>query len=171
MKFPNSRLRLAAILLGLMTIAVPVSAGPSLPCQLTIRGHSIKCLTLVGKNGEPGVRFENPGETVNLPAGTYRVESVELEGDYTFEPKAEDRKAWFEVSQEGPNELVVGAPLYPTTTARRHGGFVEMDFATVDEAGRSYRRSYDAVGERPPEPTFTVSVDGQEIGSGAFEYG
>ena len=167
LKFASGRLRLAAAVLGLLTIAVPVSAGPSRPCQLAIRGHSIKCLTLVGKNGEAGVRFESPGETVNLFEGTYRVESVELEGDYVFLPKPDDRRTWFQVVFGEANELVVGAPLYPTVNARRHGGFVEMDYDLVDGAGRSYSMN----GNRPAAPTFTVSVDGQQLGSGTFRYG
>ncbi len=170
-KFPCCYLQIAAVLLGALTVAAPASADPSLPCQLKIRGHSIKCFTLIGKNGGAGVRFDTPDETVHLAAGTYRVESVELTGNYTLVPSADDRKAWFEVTPKGPNELVVGAPLYATVSARRHGGFVEMDYDTVDGAGRSYRKSYDTYEDRPPEPTFTVSVDGQQIDLGKFEYG
>ena len=70
-----------------------------------------------------------------------------------------------------PNELVVGAPLYPTATARRHGGFVQLDYGTVDGAGRGYSKTSDDTAERPPPPTFTVSKNGKEISSGSFEYG
>ncbi len=160
-------LQVAAILLGCVVVAPPASADPPVRGELTIRGHSIVTLLLVGKDGGAGIRFENVGETVHLPVGTYRVEAVCLKGDYLFEPTAADRKAWFEVTEEGPNELTVGAPLYPTLTARRHGGFVEMDYGVVDGAGRSYSME----SHRGPEPTFTVSVDGQQVGSGTFEYG
>ena len=81
------------------------------------------------------------------------------------------RQDWFEVTPAGSNELVVGAPLYPTATASRHGGFVRLNYDTVDGVGRGYRKTVDRMAEMPPPPTFTVYKDGEEIGSGSFEYG
>jgi hypothetical protein len=140
-------------------------------CELRIRGHSIVRLTLVEKTRHSGVRFDRPNETVQLPAGEYRVEQVELEEGYVLDSQPGQRQDWFKVTPAGPNELVVGAPLYPTASARRHGGFVQLDYDTVDGAGRSYRKTLERTDGKPPPPTFTASKNGEEIGSGSFEYG
>jgi hypothetical protein len=142
------------------------------PCELKIQGHSIVQLTLVEKTRLSGVRFDKPGETVQLPAGEYRVEAVELEGGFSLLNEPGQRREWFQVTPEGPNELVIGAPLYPTATAVRHGGFLQLDFAgVVDSEGRSYIKTADRVRGMPPPPTFAVYKDEEEIGSGTFEYG
>ena len=137
-------------------------------CELTIHGDSIRQLTLIEKHGT-GQAFESPGETVKLPAGEYRVEAVAIEGGYELSPLESFRQKWFHVTEKGPNELTVGAPLYPTVTTRRHGGFIQMDYDVVDGEGRSYQREFTE--KMPPAPTFTVFRDGEEIGSGSFEYG
>jgi len=141
-------------------------------CELKIQGHSIVQLTLIDKARRAGIRLlDSPGKTVKLPAGEYRVEQVELEDGYVLNLTPGQRQDWFKVTPEGPNELVVGAPLYPTVTASRCGGFIQMDYDTVDGAGRSYRKNREIGEQRPPAPTFTVYRDGKEIGSGSFEYG
>ena len=148
-----------------------MAAADGADCELKIQGHSIVRLMLIDKTRHSGVQFDKPGESVQLPAGVYRVETVELEDGYSLSPQLGQRQDWFEVTPAGPNELVVGAPLYPTATVTRHGGFVKLDYDTVDAAGRSYRRTPSRTATEPPPPTFTVYKDGQEIGSGSFEYG
>lgn len=165
-----ARLRAALVLLLLVATSAR-AAGDGDSCELKIQGHSIVQLTLIDKAGRSGVRLDHPGETVKLPAGEYRVEQVELEDGYVLNPMPGQRQDWFKVTPEGPNELVVGAPLYPTVTASRCGGFIQMDYDTVDGAGRSYRKNREVAAQRLPAPTFAVYRDGKEIGSGSFEYG
>ena len=161
--------QLCAALVLLLLAVTPAKAGADgVSCELKIRGHSIVRLMLIEKTRHSGVRFDRPGESVQLPAGEYRLEQVELEGGYALAPQPGQRQDWFEVTAAGPNELVVGAPLYPTATATRHGGFVKLDYDTVDGAGRSF---VGTGGRTPLPPTFTVYKDGEEIGSGSFEYG
>ena len=74
------------------------------------------------------------------------------------------------MTPEGPNELVVGAPLYPSVTAKRQGEFIHMNYDTVDGAGRSYQWSRQHLSRSSP-PTFTVYSGDEVIGSGSFEYG
>ena len=165
-------LRFRAALVVLLVVAAPAMAGADgVSCELKIRGHSIVRLTLVEKTRHSGVLFDRPGESVQLPAGEYRVEHVELEDGYVLSLPPGQRQDWFEVTPAGPNELVVGAPLYPTATASRYGGFIQLDYDTVDGAGRSYRKTLDRTVTAPPPPTFTVYKGGEEIGSGSFEYG
>lgn len=139
--------------------------------ELRIRGHSIVRLTLLEQAGFSQLRFENPGETIRLPAGRYRVEEVELRDGYSMRPWGRPGDAWFDVSPEGPNELVVGAPLYPTATGGRYGSFLQLDYDLVDGAGRSYVQQGDGSTAVPPPPQFAVYQDGEQIGSGSFEYG
>lgn len=155
-----------AILLIAETIA-PAEPNEVL-CELTIHGDSIRRLTLIERHGA-GQAFESPGATVKLPAGEYRVEAVTIEGGYELSPLESFRQEWFRVTEKGPNELSVGAPLYPTVTTRRHGGFIQMDYDVVDGAGRNYQREFTE--KMPPAPTYTVFSDGKQIGSGSFEYG
>ena len=165
--------RFCAALVVLVSIGTrAVADTDEASCELTIQGHSIVRLTLVEKTGKSGAQFEKPGESIQLPAGEYRVELVVLEDGYVLEPQPGQRQDWFEVTPAGPNELVVGAPLYPTATAIRRGGFIQLDYDTVDGAGRSYSKTLDSsTAGMPPLPTFTVYKDGEEIGSGSFEYG
>ncbi len=139
--------------------------------ELRIRGHSIERLTLLEQAGFSQMRFDSPGETIRLPAGRYRVEEVELQNGFSMLPWRGRPDAWFDVSPEGPNELVVGAPLYPTATGERHGSFLQLDYELVDGAGRSYFQQGDGSVVVPPPPQFEVFKDGEPIGSGSFEYG
>ena len=170
-------LRFCVALAGLLVVAMAGGVradgadADGVACEMRIRGDSIVRLTLVEKTGRSGVRFDKPGETVQLPAGEYRVEQVELKDSYVLDSQPSQRKDWFKVTPAGPNELIVGAPLYPTASARRHGGFIQLSYDTVDGAGRSYSKTIDRTVERPPPPTFTVFKNGEKIGSGSFEYG
>ena len=161
-------LALAVVCAGCLSARAGSEVGP---CQLTIKGHSIRQLTLISKATSAGVRLESPGQTVALPMGEYRVEQVELEDGFSLKPVPGQRSQWFQVTHEGPNELVVGGPLYPTVGARRHGGFIQMDYATVDGAGREYQRVANSPTGRAPAPTFTVYQGAKQIGAGSFEYG
>ena len=164
--------RLGAALVVLVSFQTrAVADADDASCELKIRGHSIVRLMLIEKTQTSGVQFDKPGESVRLPAGEYRLELVELEDGYTVYPGIGQRHDWFEVTPAGRNELVVGAPLYPTATATRHGGFVQLDYDLVDGAGRSYQQTPRVGMEIPPPPTFTVYKGGEEIGSGSFEYG
>jgi hypothetical protein len=164
-------LRLSAALFVFSMAERHVAAGSeSAACELRIQGHSIRQLLLFETTRMVGVPVENPGESIRLSAGEYRVEHVELEGGYTLNPRAGQRRDSIKVTPEGPNEIVVGAPLYPTASVRRHGGFLQLDYDTVDGAGRSYIKRSTGLG-LPPPPTFTVYQGREAIGSGSFEYG
>ncbi len=165
-------LQVALALTALVAASSPAWAGTeTAACQLTIRGHSIRQLTLVGKAASAAVRFQNPGGTVTLPPGEYRVAQVELEEGFSLVPLQGNWQGWFQVTAQGPNELVVGAPLYPTVTARRHGGVIQMDYATVDGAGRVYQKAGISRTDRKTPPKFKIYQGGKEIGAGSFKYG
>jgi len=156
----------------LVLIPRPAPAGAEVvPVEVAIDGHSIAQITLIAKSRSSGIRFDSPGETIKLLPGDYRVEQVQLTDGHMLNPLSSHGHDWFRVTAEGPNELTVGAPLYPSVTTRRHGGFIQMEYDTVDGAGRSYVKPRDVGNDRPPPPTFTVSRGGEVVGSGSFEYG
>ena len=77
---------------------------------------------------------------------------------------------WFVLAPGKPHELVIGAPLSPQVTVKRHGKFLQMDCDLVDAAGRSYSfLSQD--GQRPAPPRFTVYKNDEVLGSDSFAYG
>ncbi len=163
---------LATVGVLLLAAGLPVLAAEDAAlCELRLRGHSIVELALTERAKLSQFRFENPGETVRLPAGHYRVQHVELQDGYVMIPWHSRLEGWFEVSREGPNELIVGAPLYSTATGNRHGAFLRLDYDVVDGAGRSYLQQTSLVDVQPPPPRFEVFKDGEPIGSGSFEYG
>ncbi len=143
-------------------------------CELKIEGHSILSLTLIrmGDASGPvaGEKHLRPGKSLQLPAGRYYVESVELEGEYQATGPMPGEEQWFELARDKSSQLVIGAPLSPSVSVTRHGKFLEMDYQLVDAAGRSYT----FVGRnvpRPEPPRFTVYQDGQVLGSDSFDYG
>ena len=163
--------RSCTALLVLLTAVNLANAGADETLgEVTIRGDSILRLTLIKKGGS-GTTLESPGKTITLQPGEYRVQHVELEGGYSLDALEGRRQKWFKVTPEEPAELIVGAPLYATVDARRHGGFIQMDHKIVDDAGRLYRRDSQSIQKRPPPPTYTVFKGDEKIDSGSFEYG
>lgn len=178
----RSLLTVAAVAWALCSARIVFSQPPAAQnqaplCELQIEGHSIQSLTLLGDVPEIGLdgeyagtqRFLRPGKIVRLPAGRYHVLDVTLEGGLEAHENFLDARQWIDVSPDTPCKLVIGAPLSPQVTVRRHGRFLEMDCDLVDGGGRSYVAS-NSTGWRPP-PTFTVYKDDQVLGSGSFEYG
>ncbi len=166
------------LLLGVANTPAGASDDEPEMCILEIKGDSIANLTLISQGDDPtgtgdglaGKRFVRPGKTLLLPAGRYRLETVELDGGYQCQSLYAWGDDWFELGPGKPNELVVGAPLSPKVTARRHGQFLQMDYDLVDAAGRSYAKATES-GERLIPPRFTVYKGDEVLGSESFEYG
>jgi len=134
-------------------------------CQLNIDGKFIEKLILDVEGG--GTKeLARPASSVSLPAGRYRVRQVELEGKYRCSIFAAKKDDWFRLSPNQSHHLKVGAPLTPKVSATRQGRLIEIDYELLDACGRSY-----SARRRANPPTFAVFKDGQEIGSGTFEYG
>ena len=159
--------------------AAPTSMG-----ELKIEGKLIEELTLERK---PENRTFDPsntivlnrlGATVSLPAGTYRVKAIELQGGYLCVPPAtgivEDPvvgrgavfEDWFALTPDKPHVLKLGAPLKPTVTADRLGGALWLSYRLEDADGRWYVREK---ADKPPR--FAVYQGDRIIGSDTFEFG
>jgi hypothetical protein len=167
----------------MLLLGTPSSASAALPgepatCILNIKGHSIASLTLIrqgdvaagAQEGLSGQKHVRPGKSLHLPAGKYRVENVELEGGYRLKARHGRNDDWLELAPDKPCELIVGAPLSPQVTVKRHGRYLQMDYDLVDAAQRSYTKVAND-GAKLTRPRFTVSKGNEVLGSESFEYG
>ena len=105
----------------LVVVAASARAEDSSQCQLKLEGHSIEKLILEVE-GRPERHISDPGDSVTLPAGRYRVRQVHLEGGCRADGLLDEE--WFDVVAGQPCELVVGAqPEFDpcVEAARRHG--------------------------------------------------
>lgn len=164
----------AGLLFALALAAWPAWAADKEPpnpkaelCELRIEGHSIASLRLESQGASPKT-FVPPDKILHLPAGTYRVERVKLEGGYEASSSLDN--AWFSLASDQPHTLRAGAPLSPTVRVTRQGRYLQLNYELIDAAGRSYLQSNRGPA-RSPAPRFSVWVDGREIGSGSFRYG
>lgn len=164
-------------------------ATDAVACQLKLVGEAIERLKLINEIGiekqlyRPGQDVSQPiapcrtgklveiesdavGQTQTLPAGRYRVTQVELTGGYqcTIGDTGEDGS--FQLVPGKLYELKVGAPLSPSVKVTRQGRLLMMSYQLLDAGGRGYSNQ-----NRTNPPRFAVFQDGQEIGSGSFEYG
>jgi hypothetical protein len=137
--------------------------------QLIVGSDSVKSLTVVDELGKYRVfdfDFDQPGKSVSLPEGKYRLEEVKLTGSFNicrFTPEGEH---WLQITSGKPQQLRIDDLLKPTVSVTRQGRLLELDYALLDADGAAY-----ATKDTSNPPRFTVFKDGQEIGSGSFEYG
>jgi hypothetical protein len=95
---------------------------------------------------------------------------VELEGGYRLQARHDRNDDWLELAPGKLCDLVVGAPLSPQVTVKRHGRYLQMDYDLVDAALRSYTKVAND-GDRRTRPRFTASKGNEVLGSESFEYG
>jgi len=155
---------LAPVLLSAESEPEQPSADPT-ACQLNIAGKFIEELVLVDEAGHTK-QLNQPGPSVTLPAGQYRVSQVELKGGFLCTVVGTEESDSFRLTPDEPHELQVGAPLNPNAKVTRQGRLLELDYQLLDASGHNYTNQ-----DRENPPRFTVHKNGQEIGSGSFEYG
>ena len=134
-------------------------------CELRIKGKFIKTLTLVDRLGKVE-QIPDPGPSVLLPAGEYRVREVELQGGFRCYVYSERDQDWFTLSPDGPCDLQVGAPLTPKAKVGRQGRLLKLDYELLDAAGRNYSKR-----DRANPPRFAIYQGDRLLTSGSFEYG
>jgi hypothetical protein len=150
---------------GLIVGLTAGSARADSSGQVTLEGDHIQRLIFENENGHP-IERTNPGSSLFLPSGTYRLNEVELAGGYHCYAFLTGEDERFRLTPDRPYQLRVGAPLTPQVKATRRGRVLELDYQLVDAAGRSYSNTL-----RSDPPQFAVYQDGRPIGSGTFEYG
>jgi hypothetical protein len=137
--------------------------------ELKLEGRYIKQLTLE-RGDRKRVNFDQPGESIKVAAGEYRLWEVQLEGGYTYQEwmvqRPERKQNRIEVGEDKPAVLKVGAPLKQIVKVERQGRVLAFDYKLSGIGGEPYVRD-----DRSNPPTFTVYKGDKRIASGTFEYG
>ena len=133
--------------------------------ELKLDGKYIKQLTLEREGGNK-VKFDQPGESIKVAAGKYRLREVQLESGYACQEWMVPDQNWIDVGEDKPAVLKVGAPLKQIVTAEREGRVLSLDYKLLGIGGEEYVNS-----DSNKPPTFTVYKGGKRIASGEFEYG
>jgi hypothetical protein len=141
------------------------AASPPAACHLRIEGQAIERLTLVDESNNVTV-LDRPGERVSVPAGKYSVREIRLQGGFLCHAFPKGEEDWIHVAPGQSPVIQAGAPLKPVLDVKRHGRALTLRYNLLDAAGRNYRKT-----ERVNPPQFTVSRNGQTIGSGSFRFG
>ncbi len=175
-------LAMSAIATGRLAAAEPRPAKPSAePAKgiLKIEGTGIEQLTLVKQKSlreydSPTV-LQRPGSSVLLPAGKYILTEIRLKNGYqstvhwaisSSNNYAVSDSELLTVSPEKACSVKGGGPLKLLPSLGRLGRTLHLGCQIVDGAGHSYTNE-----KRDNPPRFTVFCNGQEVGSGTFEYG
>lgn len=155
----------------LLALSVSASAAdtkataPAAPGgRLEIRGKFIQSLELESREGARRT-IDRPSGTLTLPAGEYRLCRAGLQGGYSWQLRG-DEEPWFRLEAGKVQSIEVGAPLQPHVAVSPNGGHLSLDYSVRDSAGRKF------TGPRlGAPPRYSITKDGQEVGSGSFEYG
>lgn len=132
--------------------------------ELRLEGKHIECLVLRRKDG-PTQRFDNPGETVRLPIGEYRIQDIRLKGGYNYSHIRTSTYNWVTVTKDKQAALKVGAPLKQTVKIERQGPVLVLDYELIGVGGETY------AGMRNIRPMFTIFKGEKKVGGGQFEFG
>jgi hypothetical protein len=131
--------------------------------KIKLEGKYVNQLVLEREDGNK-VTFDQPGESIKVAAGKYRLREVQLESGYACQIWSDAN--WVEVGEDKPAVLKVGAPLKQIVTAERQGRALELDYKLLGIGGEEYVNS-----DSNKPPTFTVYKGDKRIASGTFEYG
>jgi hypothetical protein len=101
-----------------------------------------------------------------LASGKYRLLAVQLDNGYSASLYSPDLESFVTLAPDQPHRLKVGPPLKPSVKIKREGRHLKMDYRLADASGHSYTGH-----QRTNPPTFSVTKDGRELGSGTFAYG
>jgi len=136
--------------------------------ELKLEGRYIKQLTLERREDRNRVKFDQPGESIKVAVGKYRLREVHLESGYACQEwmLPELKQNWIEVDEDKPSVLKAGAPLKQIVTAERQGRTLELNYELLGIGGEKYVNS-----DSNKPPTFTVYKGDKRIASGEFEYG
>lgn len=133
--------------------------------ELRLEGKHIERMALRRNDGHMEV-FNNPGETVKLPAGQYLLQDIRLKGGYTRQTTMR-RNNRVVISEGEPALLKVGGPLKQTISVRRQGSILQLAYSLTGVGGETYA----AVRNAGKRPAFAIYKGEKKIGAGEFEFG
>ena len=132
--------------------------------ELKLEGEDIRLLVL--QSGNEKQTFEEPGKSIMLELGTYKISQLLLKSGLVHFPSGGGTRLG--PIQVGPGESAVlkaGGPLEQRITVARKGQLLTMEYHLVGIAGEWYRN------DRRYPPAFAVYKGDKEITSGKFPFG
>ncbi len=163
---------LGGILLGLVFLHAPPTArgddqAPGVG-TLHIEGEGIVRLVLQGSGG-PRLFFYSREPNLVLPADTYRLEEVVLQGSYSSSGLQIPAPARvLKIEQGGFVTVKLGAPVRQTVGIERWGRSLVLKYQVLGRSGESYtvtRR------QGKNQPTFVIDQGGNRVASDHFAAG
>jgi hypothetical protein len=164
---------LLAFAVAWLSIVGNVSAGEvaerspnaAATCRLNIQGSPVEALTLID---EQGIRkhLQEPGSSVSLPAGRYRIERIELKNGFECYDYGVTDDSWFTLAPDKPHDLHLGTPFKAEVTGTRQGRIIVLSYELRGASGYKYVPS-----GRTIKPRFTVYRGDRMLGSDDFQYG
>ena len=130
---------------------------------MKLEGTRLDYIELFAKDGHTE-RITRPEQTIELPAGEYRLQQARLRG-YTYRRRVSGHD-WVTVGADKPATLKVGGPLVPTVKVQGQGRILRLSYELRGVGGETYTG-----GDRSKPPTFAVYKGQKQIASGQFEYG
>ena len=130
--------------------------------ELKIEGTHISRLVLE-RQDKHREEVSNPSGNITLPAGTYRVQQIELQGGYSHPSVGGP----IIISPHAPAVLKAGGPILQVVHAERQGRMLVLNYELVGIGDEKYRPVMTPQGP----PSFTVYKGDKVIASGRFEYG
>ncbi|NIP54598.1 MAG: hypothetical protein GWN67_21170 [Phycisphaerae bacterium] len=129
--------------------------------ELKLEGKHIQRLIFMDKKSKRE-KYENPGESIKLPAGEYQLREIHLEGGYISRYSGR----WTTVDKDKQNVLKVGAPLKQSVKAKRRANLLVLDYELLGVGGRKYVQA-----RRGAPPQFAIYRGDKKIASDKFEFG
>ncbi|HCO96331.1 MAG TPA: hypothetical protein DIU00_20730 [Phycisphaerales bacterium] len=132
--------------------------------ELKLEGEDIRLLVL--QSGNEKQTFEEPGKSIMLEPGTYKISQLLLKsGLVHFPSRGGTPLGPIQVGPDEPAFLKAGGPLEQRIIVQRKGQLLTMDYRLVGAAGEGYRF------ERVHRPAFTIYKGDKEIASDKFQFG
>jgi len=134
--------------------------------ELRIGGTHITKLVLQGGDVPHTEEWSDPCTSVSLPIGAYRIQRIEMQGDYLY-------WAWglrgldpIVIMEDTSEVLKVGGPLRQEIAANCRGRTLVLSYSLLGIGSERY-----APVNRDQPPRFTVFKGQKAVASGQFEYG
>jgi hypothetical protein len=148
--------------------AAMCSEQPPRVGTLHVEGEGIERLVLQGSTGPRMVYYYREPNLV-LPEGSYRLEEVVLQGDYSsLVPRNPGEARVVKIEPGGFATVKLGAPLQQTIRVERWGTSLVLNYQLLGRGGESY-----AVTQRQAAkpPAFVIYQGENQVASGDFEPG
>ena len=134
--------------------------------ELKLEGKYIQKLVLLENKSGNKKKFDQPSESIKLPAGEYNLLELHLEGGYQCRIWSQSERYSIKVTEDKQAILKFGAPLKQNVNVKRQGSLLVLSYELLGIGEESYT-GY----QRSKAPQFSIYHKGKKIASGSFEFG